>query len=119
MLSSDLVTASQSSLNFSAAFFTRKVRPIYLQYPVYAPGREPQGYAEWLKQRKPEVVWGVDPETGAVDDLAGYVVGGNLLRNRDLDRDRGPLTGNILDTGPPAERTYPFAEGEELERPGG
>ena len=35
-----------------------------MQYPAYAPGHEPSGYAE-LKQRKPEVVWCVDPETGA------------------------------------------------------
>ena len=27
------------------------------QYPVYAPGREPEGYMDWLKQREPEIVW--------------------------------------------------------------
>jgi len=33
------------------------VRPIYRGYPVYAPGKEPPGYFEALKQREPEVLW--------------------------------------------------------------
>ncbi len=35
------------------------VRPIYKSYPIYAPGREPPGYLDWLKQQEPEIV----PET--------------------------------------------------------
>jgi len=37
-------------------------RPIYKSYPVYAPGREPTGYLEWLRQQPPEVIWGIDSE---------------------------------------------------------
>src|SRR5581483_297413 len=37
-------------------------RPIYRSYPVYAPGHEPAGYMEWLKQQAPEVLWGIDAE---------------------------------------------------------
>jgi hypothetical protein len=33
------------------------VRPIYKSYPVYAPGKEPPGYEEWLKRREPETVF--------------------------------------------------------------
>lgn len=33
------------------------VRPIYKSYPVYAPGREPPGYVDWLKQQEPQFVW--------------------------------------------------------------
>lgn len=31
--------------------------PAWKSYPVYAPGREPQGYLEWLKTREPELVF--------------------------------------------------------------
>jgi hypothetical protein len=38
----------------SADYYYRiPVRPIYKQYPVYTPGREPAGYMEWLKNRTP------------------------------------------------------------------
>src|SRR5215469_13170374 len=37
-------------------------RPIYKSYPVYAPGSEPPGYFEWLKQQEPQVLWGVDSQ---------------------------------------------------------
>src|SRR5262252_738785 len=33
------------------------VRPIYKGYPVYAPGHEPSGYMDWLKQQDPVIVW--------------------------------------------------------------
>src|SRR5215510_14774398 len=42
----------------SADYYYRiPVRPIYKSYPVYAPGREPAGYEEWLKQQEPETVF--------------------------------------------------------------
>jgi hypothetical protein len=41
----------------SKEYYELKVRPIYRTYPMYAPGREPQGYIEWLKQREPEIVF--------------------------------------------------------------
>jgi hypothetical protein len=42
----------------SADYYYRiPVRPIYKQYPVYAPGREPAGYLEWLKKQDPVILW--------------------------------------------------------------
>ena len=38
-------------------YYRIPVRPIYKQYPVYAPGREPKGYWEWLQKQEPIVVW--------------------------------------------------------------
>jgi hypothetical protein len=32
-------------------YYKIPVRPIYKQYPVYAPGREPVGYMNWLNSR--------------------------------------------------------------------
>src|SRR4029450_60478 len=42
----------------SADYYYRiPVRPIYKSYPVYAPGKEPLGYEEWLKRQEPEMVF--------------------------------------------------------------
>lgn len=38
-------------------YYALKVRPIYRSYPIYAPGREPAGYIESLKQKEPEIVF--------------------------------------------------------------
>lgn len=38
-------------------YYRIPVRPIHRGYPVYAPGKEPPGYFESLKQRAPELVW--------------------------------------------------------------
>lgn len=38
-------------------YYKIPVRPIYKSFPVYAPGHEPSGYMEWLKQQDPQVVW--------------------------------------------------------------
>jgi len=41
----------------SQEYYALKPRVIYRSYPVYAPGREPAGYQEWLKQREPEILF--------------------------------------------------------------
>jgi hypothetical protein len=47
-----------SPKHISANYYYRiPVRPIYKSYPIYAPGHEPPGYMEWLKQQEPVVVW--------------------------------------------------------------
>jgi len=38
-------------------YYSIPVRPIYKSYTVYAPGKEPPGYLEWLKQQEPETVF--------------------------------------------------------------
>ncbi len=38
-------------------YYSIPVRPIYKGYPVYAPGYEPPGYMDWLRQQEPEIVW--------------------------------------------------------------
>ncbi|MDQ6735891.1 MAG: hypothetical protein M3Z35_17550, partial [Nitrospirota bacterium] len=38
-------------------YYKLPVRPIYKSYSVYAPGHEPPGYMEWLRQQQPEIVW--------------------------------------------------------------
>lgn len=38
-------------------YYRIPVRPIYKSYTVYAVGKEPPGYLEWLKQQEPETVF--------------------------------------------------------------
>src|SRR5450755_2747014 len=47
-----------SPRNVSVDYYYRiPVRPIYKSYPVYAPGHEPPGYMDWLKQQDPAILW--------------------------------------------------------------
>src|SRR4030095_12734638 len=53
-----LADAAASPRHVTADYYYRiPVRPIYKGYPAYAPGREPAGYLEWLKQQEPVVLW--------------------------------------------------------------
>jgi Di-haem oxidoreductase, putative peroxidase len=38
-------------------YYSVPVRPVYKTYPVYAPGREPAGYFEWLQTREPHIAF--------------------------------------------------------------
>jgi mono/diheme cytochrome c family protein len=53
-----LANPAYSPVHVSADVYYRlPVRPVYKSYPVYAPGREPAGYFEWLRQQEPEVTF--------------------------------------------------------------
>jgi hypothetical protein len=53
-----LADPAGSPAHVSADYYYRiPVRPIYKSYQVYAPGKEPAGYEEWLKQQDPEMVF--------------------------------------------------------------
>jgi hypothetical protein len=52
-----LADDSASPVPVSSEFYYRMhVRSIYKSYPVYAPGKEPTGYMEWLKSQEPVTV---------------------------------------------------------------
>jgi hypothetical protein len=38
-------------------YYRVPVRPVYKTYPVYAPGREPANYVEWLNKQEPEIIF--------------------------------------------------------------
>jgi hypothetical protein len=65
-----------SPVHVSADYYYRiPIRPIYKSYPVYAPGNEPAGYEEWLKQQEPETVFDVSKLKTEADWIkAGAVV---------------------------------------------
>jgi hypothetical protein len=53
-----LVQADRSAQHATPDYYYRlAVRPIYKSYPIYAPGREPDGYMEWLARQEPQVAF--------------------------------------------------------------
>ena len=53
-----LADPAASPKHISADYYYRiPVRPIYKSYTVYAPGKEPPGYLEWLERQEPEAVF--------------------------------------------------------------
>jgi hypothetical protein len=59
-------------------YYRIPVRPIYRGYPVYAPGHEPPGYFDTLKQRDPEVLWD-DTVRPRLETEADWITAGELV----------------------------------------
>ncbi len=71
-----LADARNSPTHISRDYYYRiPVRRVYKSYPVYAPGREPKGYWEWLRQQEPEVVF--DPVR--LKSQADWIKAGELV----------------------------------------
>ena len=71
-----LVRADRSAQHATPDYYYRlAVRPIYKSYPIYAPGREPAGYMEWLAQQEPEIAF--DARTLGTD--AGWIAAGEAV----------------------------------------
>jgi hypothetical protein len=65
-----------SPKHVSADYYYRiRERQVYKTYPIYAPGKEPAGYFEWLKQQEPEVVF--DP--AKLKTEADWIAAGELV----------------------------------------
>src|SRR5580658_948190 len=93
-----LAQPDRSARYLSAAeYYALDVMPIYRSYPVYAPGREPAGYMESLKDKEAEIVF--DPaklhtqedwiRAGAIVFRAGRaykLADTNFVRNADALR---------------------------------
>ena len=66
-----LVHADRSAQHAAPDYYYRlAVRPIYKSYPIYAPGREPAGYLEWLAQQEPELAFDASRLRSDADWLA-------------------------------------------------
>src|ERR687897_1846748 len=65
-----------SPQHVSADYYYRmRVRPVHKSYPVYAPGREPAGYVEWLKQEEPQNVF----DSATLQSEADWIRAGELV----------------------------------------
>jgi hypothetical protein len=63
----------------SSYYYSIPVRPIYKNYPVYAPGREPQGYIDSLKQLEPEIIWDDHSHRPPLKTPADWIAAGELV----------------------------------------
>ena len=71
-----LADSTASPKQISSDFYYRiPVRTIYKNYPVYAPGKEPSGYLEWLKQQEPASAFDI----GALKSEADWIHAGELV----------------------------------------
>jgi hypothetical protein len=71
-----LAHAERSAQHATPDYYYRlAVRPIYKSYPIYAPGREPAGYIDWLAQQEPAVVF--DPAALRTD--ADWIAAGERV----------------------------------------
>lgn len=69
-----------SPKHISADYYYRiPVRPIYKQYPVYAPGHEPPGYLDWLKQQDPRIIWDDKGHAPPLQTEADWISAGELV----------------------------------------
>ncbi len=83
-----LADRSASPVPVSSDYYYRMpVRRIYRSYPIYAPGREPPGYLESLRQKLPEVVF----DAGALRTDADWVRAGELVFDAPIAFDNEPL----------------------------
>jgi hypothetical protein len=55
------------------------VRPIYKSYPVYAPGKEPAGYLDRLKQEKPVILWDDKGTRPPLRSEADWIAAGEMV----------------------------------------
>jgi hypothetical protein len=68
-----------SPKHVSADYYYRiPVRPIYKSYPVYAPGQEPSGYMDWLKQQEPVILWDDNAHRPALKTKADWIKAGEI-----------------------------------------
>ncbi|MGA2051397.1 MAG: hypothetical protein ABSG96_27225, partial [Terracidiphilus sp.] len=71
-----------SPKHISSDYYYRiPVRPIYKSYPVYAPGYEPPGYLESLKQKAPEVVWDESDHKPNLRSKEDWIAAGRIVFN--------------------------------------
>jgi hypothetical protein len=60
-------------------YYRIPVRAIYKQYAVYAPGREPTGYMEWLRKQEPVIVWDDVSHKPMLQTEADWIKAGEIV----------------------------------------
>src|SRR3954467_2603864 len=71
-----LVQADRSARHATPDYYYKlAVRPIYKSYPIYAPGREPAGYMDWLAQQEPVLAF----DTSRLASDADWIAAGEAV----------------------------------------
>jgi|SRR5690242_2172553 len=69
-----------SPKHVSAEYYYKiPVRPIFKTYPIYAPGHEPPGYMERLKQGEPMIVWDDKGHAPPLETEQDWIKAGELV----------------------------------------
>jgi hypothetical protein len=66
-------------------------RAIYKNYPIYAPGKEPPGYLEWLKEQEPELLF--DPSLYRTDE--DWIKAGEIVFDAPITRDEHTFVSDV------------------------
>jgi hypothetical protein len=75
-----LADPAGSPKHVSSDYYYRiPVLPIYKGYPVYAPGHEPPGYIDWLKQREPLILWDDKGHAPALKTEGDWIRAGEIV----------------------------------------
>ena len=75
-----LANAAASPKHVTSDYYYKiPVRPIYKGYPVYAPGREPAGYMDWLRRQEPAVLWDDADQSPPLTTDADWLRAGELV----------------------------------------
>lgn len=91
-----LAHAESSPRHINAEFYYRiPVRSIYKSYPIYAPGREPKGYSDWLSQQEPEIVF----DAGKLQTRDDWVRAGEIVFNTPTIYDGIVSSAQVRDPG--------------------
>ncbi|MGA9767782.1 MAG: hypothetical protein WBV94_01980 [Blastocatellia bacterium] len=83
-----LANPSASPVHVSSEYYysiTNEVK-IYKSYPIYAPGKEPKDYWDWLKQQEPEVIF----------DAAKLKTEEDWMRAGEVVFDYGPVFEGVM-----------------------
>jgi len=87
-----------SPKHVSAEYYYKiPVRPIYKSYPIYAPGHEPQGYMDWLKQQEPQIVWDDKGHAPPLKTEADWVKAGEIVFNTAINVGENGITFSLPD----------------------
>ncbi|MHB8653298.1 MAG: hypothetical protein ACYDA9_05395 [Terriglobia bacterium] len=106
-----------SPKHVSAEYYYKiPVRPIYKSYPIYAPGHEPQGYMDWLKQQEPQIVWDDKGHAPPLKTEADWIKAGEIVFDAPVGSPGSVSEGDVRnpawyhDAGVPTDRdgTIPF-----------
>lgn len=74
-----LVNPAASARHVTAAYYYKiPVRPMFKMYPIYAPGHEPSGYMEWLRQQDPVILWDDKGHAPALATEADWIKAGEM-----------------------------------------
>jgi len=60
-------------------YYRMPVRPIYKSYRVYAPGREPSGYHEWLEEQEAVILWDDQGHAPPLQTEADWIRAGEIV----------------------------------------